>query len=106
MAATAITWIDGAHFEQAPPRRCPTTKRTEYAFANLRCRLAQDLGGEGFGIDCVGGQQTDAKSADRRGYEARGVIENRKLQLLKYSPLRPFSRDPVGRVRRAWHVIY
>ena len=53
MVATAITWIDGAHFEQAPPRRYPTTKRTEYAFAALRCRLAQDLGGEGFGIACA-----------------------------------------------------
>jgi hypothetical protein len=54
MAATAITWIYGAHLEQAPPRRYPTTKRTEYAFADLRRRLAQDLGGEGFGIDCGG----------------------------------------------------
>ena len=54
MAATAITWIYGAHLEHAPPRRYPTTKRTEYAFADLRRRLAQDLGGEGFGIDCVG----------------------------------------------------
>jgi hypothetical protein len=54
MAATAITWIYGAHLEHAPPRRYSTTKRTEYAFADLRRRLAQDLGGEGFGIDCVG----------------------------------------------------
>jgi hypothetical protein len=54
MAATAITWIYGAHLEHAPPRRYSTTKRTEYAFADLRRRLAQDLGGEGFGIDCGG----------------------------------------------------
>ena len=53
MAATAITWIYyGAHLEQAPPRRYSTNKRTEYAFADLRRQLAQDLGGEGFGIDC------------------------------------------------------
>jgi hypothetical protein len=52
MVATAITWIYGAHLEQAPPRRYATTKRTEYAFADLRRRLAHDLGGEGFGIDC------------------------------------------------------
>jgi len=55
MAATAITWIYGAHLEHAPPRRYSTTKRTEYAFADLRRRLAQDLGGEGFGSDCGGG---------------------------------------------------
>jgi hypothetical protein len=54
MAATAITWIYGAHLEQAPPRRYSTNKRTEYAFADLRRQLAQDLGGEGFGIDCGG----------------------------------------------------
>ena len=54
MAATAITWIYGAHLEHAPPRRYSTTKRTEYAFADLRRRLAQDLGGEGFGSDCGG----------------------------------------------------
>jgi hypothetical protein len=29
-------------------------KRTEYAFADLRRRLAQELGGEGFGSDCGG----------------------------------------------------
>jgi len=38
--------------EQAPPRRYPTIKRTEYAFADLRRQLAHDLGGEGFGIGC------------------------------------------------------
>jgi hypothetical protein len=53
LAATAITWIYGAHLEQAPPRRYAATKRTEYAFADLRRRLAQDLGGEGFGIACA-----------------------------------------------------
>jgi hypothetical protein len=50
--ATAITWIYGAHLQQAPPRRYATTNRTEYAFADLRRALAKDLGGEGFGIDC------------------------------------------------------
>jgi hypothetical protein len=53
MAATAITWIYGEQLAKAPPRRYATTKRTEYAFADLRRRLAQDLGGEGFGIDCA-----------------------------------------------------
>jgi len=53
LAATAITWIYGAQLEQAPPRRYATTKRTEYAFADLWRRLAQDLGGEGFGIACT-----------------------------------------------------
>jgi hypothetical protein len=53
MVATAITWIYGAQLAKAPPRRYATTKRTEYAFADLRRRLAQDLGGEGFGIDCA-----------------------------------------------------
>jgi hypothetical protein len=52
MAATAITWIYGAHLHKAPPRRYATAKRTEYAFADLRRALAKDLGGEGFGIDC------------------------------------------------------
>lgn len=52
MAATTITWIYGAHLHQAPPRRYATTKRTEYAFADLRRALAKDLGGQGFGIDC------------------------------------------------------
>ena len=47
MAATAITWIYGASLEHAPPRRYATHQRTEYAFADLRRRLAQDLGGEG-----------------------------------------------------------
>ena len=53
MAATAITWIYGAQLAKAPPRRYATTQRIEYAFADLRRRLAQDLGGEGFGIDCA-----------------------------------------------------
>jgi hypothetical protein len=52
MAATAITWIYGAHLHKAPPRRYATARRTEYAFADLRRALAKDLGGEGFGIDC------------------------------------------------------
>ena len=52
MAATAITWIYGAHLHKAPPRRYATAKRTEYAFADLRRTLAKDLAGEGFGIDC------------------------------------------------------
>ena len=52
MAATAITWIYGAHLAKAPPRRYATTKRTEYAFADLRRALAKELGGRGFGIDC------------------------------------------------------
>ena len=53
MAATAITWIYGEQLAKAPPRRYATTQRIEYAFADLRRRLAQDLGGEGFGIDCA-----------------------------------------------------
>ena len=53
MAATAITWIDGAHLAKAPPRRYATAKRTEYAFADLRRALAKELGGRGFGIDCL-----------------------------------------------------
>ena len=52
MAAATITWIYGAHLPKAPARRYATTKRTEYAFADLRRALAKDLGGEGFGIDC------------------------------------------------------
>jgi hypothetical protein len=52
LAATAITWIYGAHLEKAPARRYATAKRTEYAFADLRRALAKDLGGPGFGIDC------------------------------------------------------
>jgi hypothetical protein len=52
LAATAITWIYGAHLEKAPARRYATAKRTEYAFADLRRTLAKDLGGQGFGIDC------------------------------------------------------
>jgi hypothetical protein len=85
MAATAITWIYGAHLEHAPPRRYSTTKRTEYAFADLRRRLAQDLGGEVLVLIAGGGQQTDAKSLDRGGDAARGVMENRKLQFPQYS---------------------
>jgi hypothetical protein len=53
MAATAITWIYGAHLAAAPPRRYATTKQTEYAFADLRRALAKDLGGHGFGIGCA-----------------------------------------------------
>ncbi|WP_295446613.1 hypothetical protein [uncultured Thiodictyon sp.] len=53
MAASAIPWIYGEHLANAQPRRYATTKRTEYAFADLRRRLAQDLGGESFGIDCA-----------------------------------------------------
>jgi hypothetical protein len=52
MAAATITWIYGAHLPKAPARRYATTKRTEYAFGDLRRALAKDLGGEGFGIDC------------------------------------------------------
>ena len=52
MAATTITWIYGAHLNQAPPRRYATAKRTEYAFADLRRALAKDLGAHGFGIGC------------------------------------------------------
>ena len=52
MAATTITWIYGAHLHKAPARRYATTKRTEYAFADLRRALAKDLGGQGFGVDC------------------------------------------------------
>jgi hypothetical protein len=52
MAATAITWIYGAHLAKAPPRRYATAKRTEYAFADLRRALAKELGDRGFGIDC------------------------------------------------------
>ena len=52
MAAATMTWIYGAHLPKAPARRYATTKRTEYAFADLRRALAKDLGGEGFGIDC------------------------------------------------------
>ena len=54
MAATTITWIYGAHLNKAPPRRYATAKRSEYAFADLRRELAKDLGGQGFGIDCLG----------------------------------------------------
>ena len=52
MAATAITWIYGAHLEKAPARRYATTKRIEYTFGDLRRSLAKDLGGRGFGMDC------------------------------------------------------
>ena len=52
MAAATIAWIYGAHLPKAPARRYATTKRTEYAFGDLRRALAKDLGGEGFGIDC------------------------------------------------------
>ena len=55
MAAATITWIYGAHLPKAPARRYATTKRTEYAFGDLRRALAKDLGGEGFGIDCQAG---------------------------------------------------
>jgi hypothetical protein len=57
MAATAIVWIYGAHLEKTPPRRYPTTQRTEYAFADLRRTLSKDLGGRGFGIDCAAGSK-------------------------------------------------
>ncbi len=53
LAATVITWIYSAYLEQALPRRYDTTRHTEYVFADLRRRLAQDLGGEGFGIVCA-----------------------------------------------------
>jgi hypothetical protein len=52
MAAATITWIYGAHLHKAPARRYATTKRTEYAFGDLRRSLAKDLGGQGFAIDC------------------------------------------------------
>jgi hypothetical protein len=55
MAATAITWIYGAHLDKAPSRRYATAKRTEYAFADLRRILSKELGGRGFGIDCAVG---------------------------------------------------
>jgi hypothetical protein len=55
MGGCAWWWpSNGEHLAKAPPRRYAATKRTEYAFAGLRRRrLAQDLGGEGFGIDCA-----------------------------------------------------
>ena len=53
MAATAIVWIYGARLDKAPARRYASAKRTEYAFADLRRALAKDLGGQGFGIDCL-----------------------------------------------------
>jgi hypothetical protein len=53
MAATTITWINGARFEQTLARRHAVGRRTEYAFADLRRALAHALNDVGFGVDCA-----------------------------------------------------
>ncbi len=52
MVATAITWIYAAHAAQAPSRRYASDHTTEYAFADVRRSLANDIANQGFGIDC------------------------------------------------------
>jgi hypothetical protein len=53
MAAIATTWIYGAHLAKVSPRRYATAKQIDHAFADLRGALAKELGGRGFGIDCL-----------------------------------------------------
>ena len=50
---TTITWISAAHRPQAPLRRYASEHATDYAFADVRRSLANELAREGFGIDCL-----------------------------------------------------
>jgi len=62
MAATTITWIYAAHLKQAPNRRYASQTTTEFAFADVRRTLAQDLAEEGFGCDCPNPDKPHGKS--------------------------------------------
>jgi len=52
MVATAVTWIYAAHTAHAPGRRYASEHTNEYAFADVRRALANDIANQGFGIDC------------------------------------------------------
>jgi hypothetical protein len=85
MAATAITWIYGAHLEHAPPRRYSTTKPPNTPSPTCGAGSHRTSAGRVLVAIAGGGQQTDAKPPDRGGDAARGVIENRKLQFVRAS---------------------
>jgi hypothetical protein len=62
MVATTLTWIYAAHSQQAPARRYASDHTSEYAFADVRRSLAQELAREGFGIDCHDPDKPNPKS--------------------------------------------
>ena len=62
MVATTITWIYAAHLKQAPLPRYASEHTTEYAFADVRRALAQQIAEDGFGIDCAESGKPDRKS--------------------------------------------
>jgi hypothetical protein len=62
MVATTLTWIYAAHLPAAPPRRYASLRTTEYAFADVRRSLAQQIAEDGFGIDCAESGKPHRKS--------------------------------------------
>jgi len=62
LMATTLTWIYAASQSQAPARRYTSDKTTEYAFADVRRILAQDIADGGFGIDCPDDGKAHRKS--------------------------------------------
>jgi hypothetical protein len=52
MLATTLVWIYAARLENAPKRRYANQKRTEYAFADVRRIIADEIGNPGFIIGC------------------------------------------------------
>ena len=84
MAATAITWIYGAHLgaRAAAAAYATATRAPNMPSPTCGARSPRTSAGEGFGIDCVGAQ-TDTKSPDRRGYGAGGVMENEETSVFQ-----------------------
>lgn len=52
MTATTLVWIYAARLQQTPARRYVTHERREYAFADVRRSLAQEIGKPDFDIGC------------------------------------------------------
>lgn len=52
MAATTLTWVYAQCLEKTPARRYATQKRTEYAFADVRRIIADEIGKPDFDIGC------------------------------------------------------
>lgn len=52
MLATALVWVYAERLEHTPKRRYANLQRTEFAFADVRRTLAEEIGKPGFVIGC------------------------------------------------------
>ena len=53
MLATTLVWIYAERLDHTPKRRYASQSRTEYAFADVRRTMADEIGKPGFVIGCL-----------------------------------------------------